>query len=46
MIYSKLKSLPGHLYMVHSLVCESGPSLLQPRPCFAGSGLVHVRERV
>ena len=32
--------------MLHALVCEAGPSSLQPRPLWAGGGLVHVRERV
>ena len=45
MTYSEPNILPGHLYVLHSLVCEAGPSSLQSRPLCAGGGLVHVRER-
>ena len=35
--------LPGHSWLLHSLVIVSSPSTLQSFPPFAGGGLVHVR---
>ena len=34
--------LPGHSWLLHSLVVFSGPSPLQSSPPLEGGGLVHV----
>ena len=49
LILTELKTvsyMPGHPWMLHSMVEVSGPRTLQSSPPFAGGGLVHVLLRV
>lgn len=41
--YMFQKLLPGHGCVLHDIESLAGPSLLHPRPPYAGQGLVHER---